>query len=361
MSAIPTVPAREAEAAADLAEPARVLVWPIDPNNPYTVSLHTAMGDGVRVEAYTPAKLAHRYALWHIHWPEALLNIRNPALAAFKLNVFLAMIDSVRARGGRIVWTLHNLKAHDALHPKLEARFYPRFLRRVDGVIGLSPTGLEMAQEKFPRLRDLPAAVIPHGDYRGVYPPYGGDARAALGIAPDARVILYFGEVRGYKNVEALVRAFRGIAARNALLYVAGRPKNEALAQSVRREAAEDPRVRLQLEFIDRGDVAKLFGAADLVVLPYRQILNSGAALLALSMDRPVLVPDLGAMRDLQQDMGPEWVRTYSGEIGPETLEDTLDWAARRARSQCRMPDEYTWENIRAKTVRFYREVMQHK
>jgi beta-1,4-mannosyltransferase len=359
MSAIPSVPTSRAEASASAARGLRVLVWPIDPGNPYTVALHTGMGDDATTEAYSPARLLRRYDVWHIHWPEALLNIRNPVKAAFKVAAFLAMIDSVRLRGGKIVWTLHNLKAHDALHPELERWFYRRFLKRVDGVISLSRTGLEMARERFRPLRSLPAAVIPHGHYRDQYPPSEADARAALKLPANARVLLFFGEVRDYKNVEALVRAFRGVKTANAHLVVAGRPKNAAIAESIAAEAAQDARVHLDLKFIANSEVARYLAAADLMVLPYRQILNSGAALLALSFSRPVLVPDLGSMGDLKADFGASWVRTFSGEIDSSTLESGLDWAARPRPHHCEMPDAYQWNRIRADTLRFYREVIE--
>lgn len=336
----------------------RVLAWPIDPLNPYTKELYSAMGPDVCVDEFSAARLIHRYGIWHVHWPEALLNIRRPALAALKISGFLAMIDLVRMRGGKIIWTVHNLKAHDALHPVLEERFWRRFIPRVDGVISLSETGLAMAQEKFSRLRNLPAAVIPHGHYRDQYPPCGEDARAAFGIPAGARVILFFGELRPYKNVDALVRAFRNAGDANAILIVAGRAKDPSQAEALRNEAAGDSRIRLHLEFIAREQVAKYFAAADMVVLPYRQILNSGAALLALSFSRPVLVPDLGSMGNLKDDFGPEWVQTFSGDIDSPTLESALSWAALPRTSLCPMPETYRWESIRSRTLRFYSEVM---
>jgi glycosyltransferase involved in cell wall biosynthesis len=268
------------------------------------------------------------------------------------------MIDLVRMRGGKIVWTVHNLRAHEGLHPRLEAIFWRRFIPRVDGVISLSRTGLAMASERFHRLRYLPAAVIPHGHYRHQYPPCEVDSRQALGIAADARVILFFGEVRAYKNVEALVAAFAQAHGPNAVLLVAGRPRDPALAAAISRQAAADSRVRLSFGFIDRADVSKYFAAADLVVLPYRQILNSGAALLALSFNRPVLVPGLGSMYDLQEDFGPGWVQTFSSDLDSASLEQALTWAAEPRPAICPMPDRYRWTSIRAETVRFYREVI---
>jgi len=358
-----TLPLPELETLALQAAPLRVLAWPIDPRNPYTALLYEQMEPRAFVDEFSPFMLMHRYDVWHVHWPESLLNIRNPALAAFKLSTFLAMIDLVRLRGGRIVWTVHNLRAHDALHPRLEAGFWPRFIARVDGLISLSATGLRMVWERFPGLRPLPAAIIPHGHYRDLYPCCAIDAKAELGIPADARVILFFGGLRAYKNVHALVRAFRNVRDANAFLLIAGSPADAALGESLAKQATGDHRVRLALQFIERDRVESFFAAADLVVLPYRHILNSGSALLALSFNRPVLVPDLGSMGDLKADFGADWVNTFASDLDASELERALDWASCPRASICPMPERYEWNSIRSETLKLYKRVIatQHR
>ncbi len=170
----------------------RVLAWPIDPANPYTVALYSNMKQNVQVDEFSAKKLIHRYAIWHIHWPESLLNIRNRSKAAVKVAGLFAAVDYLRWRGAKIVWTIHNLKAHDELHPALEANFWRRFIPRVDGAISLSETALSMARAKFPALHHVPTAIIPHGHYRDEYPQPSANARDALGISSSARVIPVF-------------------------------------------------------------------------------------------------------------------------------------------------------------------------
>lgn len=336
----------------------RILAWPNDSSNPYTPLLYTGMGHGVLVDEFTAQKLVHRYAVWHIHWPESLLNIRKPSRAALKLRGLFAAVDYLRWRGTKIVWTMHNFKAHEGLHPDLEALFWPRWIPRVDGAISLSEAGLDMAKEKFPALAQIPTAVIRHGDYRTEYPPCTVDARAVLEIPSTAKVILFFGAIRAYKNVDALVRAFRAVAAPDALLLVVGKPNTAALTEAIQHEAAADSRVRIAFQFVKTEDVALYMQAADVVVLPYRAILNSGSALLALSFNRPILVPDLGSMGELRRDFGGDWVQTFAGDIDAPTLERALDWAAQPRPAICSIPDKYLWQSIRADTIHFYQKVI---
>jgi beta-1,4-mannosyltransferase len=68
---------------------------------------------------------------------------------------------------------------------------------------------------------------------------------------------------------------------------------------------------------------------------------------LALSLDRPVLVPARGAMPDLQQFAGAEWVRLYSGELTSGTLQQHLDAAIGGVamRGRCRAL-EFGWAGL---------------
>jgi beta-1,4-mannosyltransferase len=358
MPSLQIVQSNQKNAPACMAQKMRVLAWPRESVNPYTPLLYSDMDPGTIVDGFSPKRLLHKYAVWHVHWPESLLNIRNASGATIKLAGLFAIIDYLRWRGTKIIWTVHNFKAHEALYPSQEEKFWRKFIPRVDGVISLSETGLSVVRTTFPRLLEVPAAVIPHGHYRDSYSPCTLDAREALGIPADARVILFFGAIRAYKNVPALLRAFREVATQETILYIVGRPNTQKLTQELLREASADSRVRVVFEFVERDNVSKFMQAADLVVLPYRAILNSGSALLALSFNRPVLVPDMGAMCDLRSDFGDNWVRTFTGEVDARTLEQALDWASRARPSSCSMPGKYNWQSIRSETIRFYKQVV---
>jgi hypothetical protein len=102
------------------------------------------------------------------------------------------------------------------------------------------------------------------------------------------------------------------------------------------------------------------FAAADVVILPYKEILNSGSAMLSLSLDRPVYVPALGSMPELRDSVGDLWLRTYHGEFVTGVLEDALDWA-RVDRPLSTPLNNFDWDNLRTKTVEAYCEVIRTK
>jgi glycosyltransferase involved in cell wall biosynthesis len=296
------------------------------------------------------------YDILHLHWPDKALNARRLPVRAAGALAALTIIAAARQRGARVVWTAHNAAPHESRHPGLERRFWTALVRWVDGVIHLSDAGRRTVEARFPELARRPSAVIPPGHFRGSYPDAitRTEARTALGLSAEAPVIAFFGLIREYKGVPHLVRTSRALAD-DVTLLVAGAPQPPSLADEVRAAAAGDPRIRLSLGHVPDDKVQLYLRAADLVALPFRDITNSGSALLALGFDRPVLVPDRGAMGELQALAGSEWVRTYEGELTPALLADALEWA-RAERSSASPPLEaLDWSRIAEETLAFYR------
>ena len=130
--------------------------------------------------------------------------------------------------------------------------------------------------------------------------------------------------------------------ARDAQLAIVGRVSSEGLRHEIEAARRGDERVHLHLSAVSPEDVSSWHAAADVVVLPYdtTSSLNSGAALLALSLDRPVVMPDGPSARELREYVGEEWVKPVRGSVndfltaalssdapaGPRPSLDQLDW-----------------------------------
>jgi len=170
--------------------PLRVIAWPAFSNrqqNPYNALLYERLaGLGVRVDDFYPQRLLFgRYDIWHLHWPEAILNLPRPWQALPLALIVRFLLRVARARGIKIVWTVHNLRSHEGRYPDAEDKLWRALMRRLDGFIALSDVGRELALRRFPTLRHRPSFVIPHGPYSRERPghdfPCGGEdaARAA--------------------------------------------------------------------------------------------------------------------------------------------------------------------------------------
>ena len=85
-------------------------------------------------------------------------------------------------------------------------------------------------------------------------------------------------------------------------LVIAGRPATDADALTILAATQRDARVRTHLGFVPDRDVQRFLKAADFVVLPYRDVLTSGGALLAVSFARPLVVPRRGCLAELEHE-----------------------------------------------------------
>jgi glycosyltransferase involved in cell wall biosynthesis len=128
-------------------------------------------------------------------------------------------------------------------------------------------------------------------------------ARQRLGIREGERTILFFGRITPYKGLEYLTAAFREIQARlDCRLIIAGRVDRgkgywKAIRENIR-EDVERERILVRADFIPDDETEVYFKAADVLVLPYRDIYQSGVLFLAQSFGLPVLAADVGSLKD---------------------------------------------------------------
>lgn len=280
-----------------------------DTTNPYLAQLVRSLEPEVDVRLFSwRFALLGRWDVLHVHWPELLFlrEGRLRSLAGAALCVLLVL--RMRFIRGALVRTAHNVAPHDHRGPVVDM-----VLRMLDRATTL----WVLLNDHTPVPGDAPRKVIPHGHYVDWYAD-----RTTPETVPNRA--LFFGLIRDYKNVPALVRAFREVGDPTASLNIVGRPDPAAIAEDLRLAAADDERVRFGFGFADDDLLVKEMGEAQLVVLPYRDLHNSGAMLLALSLRRPVLVPANAATEAIADEVGLAWVRRYEGELTGAALRMAL-------------------------------------
>jgi beta-1,4-mannosyltransferase len=325
-------------------------------SNPYNSLLYSELGkNGIEIEDYSHQKLTReRHDVVHYHWPDGYINHESLLKSVLRSVILLSSTFFCKKRGTAIVWTVHNLNPHDANHPKLARFVLKRFIRQCDGLIFLSKASQNTFFEYHSRNVSNPAcAVIRHGHYRTVYgeKPSREQARAKLGISQASKVLLFLGQIKPYKNVPALITSFLSMHSSEFELVVAGNPSSQDIKKALEKLAENHPEIHILLKFIPDEDVGFYMAAADLTVLPYKNILNSGTALLSLSYDVPVLVPALGSMVELQQDVGNDWVFTFTGDLKGSDLQNSAKCAEKL--SGCDL-SRYEWSEIAAETLALY-------
>ena len=300
--------------------------------NPYLVQLDRGLREHVQVDGFSWWRaLMAPYDVFHVHWPEILLQGRTPARALARRLLFALLLTRLRLRHTAVVRTLHNLRSHEEKSPT-ERRLLQAFDRQTTLWIRLNA------------FTALPAGAlertIAHGDYREWYA-----GQTCPSTVPGR--LLYFGLIRPYKGINTLIECFTAItdaAESSATLRIVGQPHTPELARTLGALAAGDPRIEFSLGYASDETLAHEIGEAELVVLPYQEMHNSGATLLALSLGRPVLVPRNAVTEALANEVGGDWVLTYPDTLSPQDLTDAL--AAARFSSHTARPDlsARTWE-----------------
>ncbi len=318
--------------------------------NPYLLQLSEGLQQHAAVEGFGWRRaLTARYDVVHLHWPEAMLHGSTPARSLARRVLVRALLLRLRLTRTAVVRTLHNVRSHETV-PRSEQKLLDRIDRRTDLWIRLNAA--------TPVLPASLVRTIPHGHYRAWYAGYRD-------TGPVAGRLLFFGLIRPYKGVETLVSVFRETAAlpgnQELSLHIVGRPYSPAIAEDLRDRVGDDTRIALRLGHASDAELAEEIHASTLVVLPYREMHNSGAALLALSLDRPVLVPANAVTQALRDEVGGEWVQTYAGELSAAAVTEALERV--RGIQQAPPPDltARDWDGIASAHVAAYEAAIERR
>lgn len=277
--------------------------------NPYLVLLRSALESlpDVAVLTFTWRRaLTARYTVFHVHWPEILLSGRDAGRTAARRAAFLLLLLRLTVTRTPVVRTAHNVRPHAGVS-RTDAVLLHLLDRLTTVVVTLN--------EQTPVPAGIPSVTVPHGHYREWFAPQPRSV-------PRPSHAAFVGLIRPYKNVEGLVSAFRSALDRapGATLRIAGEPSSPELAEALRAATRGVAPVTLDLDHLTDEELVRAVTSAELVVLPYREMHNSGAALLALSLDRPVLVPENEVTDRLAEEVGPGWVLRYCGELTGDRL-----------------------------------------
>lgn len=295
-------------------KPLRVLesVGAIKPTtNPYLAQLIAALRrrSDVEVELFSfPRAIFGRYDVFHVHWPEVTFGGHRPIGRLVRRTLTTVLLTRLRLTRTPIVRTWHNTERPQGLS-RWDHRLLDGFDRRTTVVIRLNDA-------TDPSLA-VPVHTVPLGHYRDWFERLPRAERARGRIA-------YVGLIRRYKGVEDLVSAFRDVRTPGASLAVSGRASTSELQERIRSLAGDDPRISLRFAFIEEAELVEELTASSLVALPFVHMHNSSTVLAALSLDRPVLVPDNEVNRLLSAEVGEGWIHMYRGALTGAAIDEAL-------------------------------------
>jgi beta-1,4-mannosyltransferase len=275
---------------------------PDDRSNPYLWQVVSSLPAGFDIEYFSWRNvLLGKYDVIHIHWPDAMMRGASKRTTFQKQLLTATLLCRLALRKTAIVQTLHNARPHELSDSHFE-RFLIRRLNRM--------TSISIAiNDQTPRLSpSIPQVTILHGHYIEWFEKHERQ-RVTSGR------IIFFGLIRRYKGVDRLIDEFRLLDNPSARLVVRGAAIDPNLREELTTAASADQRVTLDFGHVGDSDLVTEITKSELVVLPYKQLHNSGAVILALSLNRPVLVPDVPETRAIQREVGSRWVWLYKEEL----------------------------------------------
>ncbi|MEW6602100.1 MAG: glycosyltransferase [Nitrospirota bacterium] len=205
-------------------------------------------------------------------------------------------------------------------------------------------------------------AVIPHASFTKIISNTTDrhEARTRLNLRQEDIVFLYLGLIRYYKGVIELVDSFKRLESRNNQLVVAGSSRDDQLIGQLRKKAERLDNIHLHLKYIPNDEIHLYMNAADVLVCPYRDVLNSGSVFLGMSFGKPIIAPRMGCI--------PEVLNNEHNLLYDVEEKDGLFNAINLAvASKLRLKEmgnqnlmrakEMDWDDIAEKTVKVYKNI----
>jgi glycosyltransferase involved in cell wall biosynthesis len=185
-------------------------------------------------------------------------------------------------------------------------------------------------------------------------------ARKKLGIPPDKKVLLSFGQIRKYKGLNYFIEALKQLGNEYYGLVV-GEGKDKKIVNFLKREEKEMNNLILIEKFVPQEEIQVYMNASDVVVLPYIEISTSGVALLAYAFARPVISTDVGCMREV--------ITTETGILAepknPKALANAVKEIFRKnykemgRKAQKIAEEKYSWDAMIGKVIESYQRLLR--
>ena len=228
------------------------------------------------------------------------------------------------------------------------------FTGSIDGAVVMSHS----VGEDLKKFRvNIPVKYNPHPLYDNYGDPIPREeALKKLNLSNDYSYLLFFGFIRAYKGLDLLLEAFADKRLRNRKLklIVAGEfyESNEPYKKIIMSNDIGND-VILFDRFIKEDEVAALFSAADLVVQPYKSATQSGVTQIAFHFEKPMLVTDVGGLREIV----PHGKCGYVVEADPGPItESIIDFFENSRKEQFiegikKEKDKFTWDKLTGKIL----------
>jgi len=299
--------------------------------------------------------------LFHIQWFSKFVYFER-----IFLNIYYKLL------GKKVVFTAHNINAaerdgNDTLINKLSLKFMYKIVDHL--IVHTKEMKWQLIEEYY--VRDSKVTVISFGINNLVPKSELTRIQAIkkLHLGDNEKIILFFGNIAPYKGLEYLILALVKIREKhcNFKLIIAGRIKKgcqsywENIQKIIKKHNLKDYIIK-RIEFIHDEEIEIYYKAADLMVLPYKYIFQSGIIFMSYSFGLPVIASDVGSLKEdvvegktgfICQPKNPEDLAKKINLYFKSDLYKNLETNRNKIIKYAN--EKYSWEKIGEKTHAVYK------
>jgi Glycosyltransferase len=277
--------------------------------------------------------------------------------------------------GKKIVFTAHNVNAGKRdLNDSWLNRFSLRIQYTLCDHIFVHTDGMKNELVSDFRILEGKVSVVPFGINNTVPNTSlsSAEAKRQLGITSSEKVVLFFGNIAPYKGLEYLVAAFATLLEKDRTyrLIIVGNPKGpkdywNQVQQTILCSGVED-RVITKIEYVPDEATELYFKAADVSILPYAHVFQSGVLFLGYSFGLPAIAADVGNLKEEIVEGGTGFVFKRQD---PSDLARKIDQyfkselfhnlQTRRLEIKAYANERYSWDKVAAITTAIYADLLR--
>jgi glycosyltransferase involved in cell wall biosynthesis len=301
--------------------------------------------------------------LFHIQWLNKFIHLDRTVI-----NIYYKIL------GKKLVFTAHNINAgvrdgNDTFINRLTLKFMYKIVDHI--VVHTKKMKIQLIEDFM--IRETKVTIIQHG-INMVVPNSDltrKQAKEKLNLKYNEKIVLFFGNITPYKGLEYLILALVHLKERinNFKLIITGRiemPKAywEKIERIIERNNLNKYIIK-RIEFIPDEEIEIYYKSADVLILPYKHIFQSGPLFLAFNFGLPVIATDVGSLREdiIEGKTGfvckaedpddlAEKINLYFKSDLYKNLEENRGKIIKYAN------EKYSWEKIGEKTYDVYKGML---
>lgn len=213
----------------------------------------------------------------------------------------------------KIIFTMHNKIPHDSRYEKYSKKIMLQTIKQAAAIHILSKASVDVLKSYTGDDNIAKKCFcIPHPNYIGIYDTNLSFERNQY-AQKDEMIVLFFGQVREYKNIEILINVANKLKEKKIVFLIAGRPQSEEYAQALKKRIGDNEKIKTIFKFLPDDEITAWIQLSDIVVFPYskRSSLNSGTVFLAASKGKSVICPAIASMLQMK-DKDAFFIYDYS-------------------------------------------------